>query len=414
MPVKKIVSLFPAEAIARRNSMPKTRRMALAAALVVLALFAFAAYHHQGERDSGNFLKIHPEKAGGKLDHCALCHGGGQMDPGREGGTKVTLGSCQWCHSTYGYDRKGPLAETLNAYGRDYLKHGRDAAAVTAIAGLDSDGDGFGNRDEIQADRFPGSAADDPGKTAAPMKVYARAQLEALPRHTQFLLQNAAKSQDAYAEFSGVTMEALLRDAGILDSASGITVFSPDGWSQYHPLRPIDDPAMYPVCGAYPEAVYHHPPEAESVCDYSAPSCSRHKPGERIKVRGGLRLLLALEREGRPLSPAVLSKENKLDGEGPYRVIVPQKAPSPPDRSSKSTEQGGPWAYHADWDHNAGSSTRAVTMIRVEPLPPGTTDIDTFEAGWKYVDEAKIVVYGAITRAEKRPKERARPRPPHS
>ena len=112
-------------------------------------------------------------------------------------------------------------------------------------------------------------------------------------------------------------------------------------------------------------------------------------------------MLLALKREGRPLSPAVLSKDNKLDGEGPYRVIVPQKVPSPPDRSSKAKEQPELWPYRADWDHNAGSSTRSVTLIRVEPLPPGTTDIDIAEIGWKYVDEGKIVIYGAIA-AEKK------------
>ena len=36
-------------------------------------------------------------------------------------------------------------------------------------------------------------------------------------------------------------------------------------------------------------------------------------------------------------------------------------------------------------------------MIRVEPLPEGTTDINTLEAGWQYVDENRIVIYGAIT-----------------
>lgn len=76
--------------------------------------------------------------------------------------------------------------------------------------------------------------------------------------------------------------------------------------------------------------------------------------------------------------------------------LVPQKVPSPPDRSSKDGDQAGPWPYRADWDHNAGSSTRAVTMIRVEPLPAGTTDIDTAEIGWRYIDEGKIVIYGAI------------------
>jgi hypothetical protein len=107
-------------------------------------------------------------------------------------------------------------------------------------------------------------------------------------------------------------------------------------------------------------------------------------------------MLLALRKEGVPLAAAALSKDNKLDGEGPYRVIVPQKVPSPPDQSGKAKDQGVLWPYRADWDHNTGSSTRSVTMIRVEPLPAGTTDIDSLEAGWSYIDEGKIVIYGAI------------------
>jgi hypothetical protein len=35
-------------------------------------------------------------------------------------------------------------------------------------------------------------------------------------------------------------------------------------------------------------------------------------------------------------------------------------------------------------------------MIKVEPLPAGTTDVDTLEAGWNYVDQGKILLYGAI------------------
>lgn len=373
--------------------MQKRVKIVLISGMILGVLSVFAAYHHQGERDSANFLKAHPAKAGGKLDQCALCHSGGQME---KSGSKVVLGSCQWCHFKYGYDMKGSLTETLNAYGRDYLKHGRDHAAIKAIAAIDSDGDGFGNGDEIAADRFPGNPNDDPKKTAAPFRVYTRAQLEAFPQHKEFLLMNASKSGDDYAEYSGVAMETLLRDAGILDTATGITVFAPDGWSQYHPLRPLEDPAMYPVFDMYPEAVYYFSQKAASWCDYSAPSCAGRKDGETIQVPGGLRMLLALQREGRPLSPAALSKNNKLDGEGPYRVIVPQKAPSPPDQSSKAGDQVALWPYKADWDHNAGSSTRSVTMIRVEPLPSGTTDIDIAEIGWKYIDEGKIVIYGAI------------------
>lgn len=60
--------------------------------LIIGVLYVFAAYHHQGERDSANFLKVYPEKVGGKLDQCALCHGGGQLE---KKGAKVILGSCQ-------------------------------------------------------------------------------------------------------------------------------------------------------------------------------------------------------------------------------------------------------------------------------------------------------------------------------
>ena len=375
------------------QKMNKRNMLVFCSVFAGLAIFAFAAYHHQGERDSSHFLKAYPEKAGGKLDHCALCHRGGQLE---KNGSGAVLGSCQWCHFKYGYDQQGPLAQTLNAYGRDFLKAGRDADAIAAIAGIDSDGDGFSNMDEIAADRFPGNANDDPKKTAAPMRVYTRAQLESLPQHTQFLLQNAAKSRDQYAEFTGVPMAALLRDAGMLPEATGITVFAPDGWSQYHPLRPLDDPAMYHVLGTYPEAAYYFSEKAAAWCDFISPSCAGRKPGEAIRVPGGLQMIVALKREGSPLVPAVLSKENKLDGEGPYRVIVPQKTPSPPDQPSKAKESGVLWPYRSDWDHNAGSSTRSVTLIRVEPLPPGTTDIDIAELGWKASDDAKIVIYGAI------------------
>jgi hypothetical protein len=377
--------------------MEKRVKILFVIGLTMVASIIFAAYHHQGERDSANFLKVHPAKAGGKLDQCDLCHSGGQIE---KNGTKVTMGSCQWCHYKYGYDKKGSLAETMNPYGRDYMKYGRSDTAVTAISNLDSDKDGFSNNEEIIADRFPGNANDDPKKMSAVFRVYTRAQLEAFPQCKEFLLMNASKSSDGYAEYSGVSMETLLRDAGILASATGITVFAPDGWSQYHPLRPLADPAMYHVFGTYPEAEYNFSSRASFWCDYSAPSCAGRKPGETIKVQGGLRMLLANKREGRPLIPAVLAKNNKLDGEGPYRVIVPQKVPSPPDQSSKAENQDVLWPYKADWDHNAGSSTRAVTMIRVEPLPPGMTDIDITEIGWRYIDEAKIVIYGAI-RAEK-------------
>jgi hypothetical protein len=107
-------------------------------------------------------------------------------------------------------------------------------------------------------------------------------------------------------------------------------------------------------------------------------------------------MLLAFKRDGEYLDPGVLNSENKLDGEGPFRVVPPQKKPGSPDQRSTSTNQNVVWPYDKNADHNAGFSSRTVTMIKVMPLPPGTTDINTMEAGWPYVDEKKIVIYGSI------------------
>ncbi len=382
----------------------KTRTGIVGFLVILLAISSavFAAYHHEGEIDSDKFLAAYPEKAGTKLDHCALCHSGGSYEryPGAD---PTTLGSCQWCHYSYGYDGSGNIVETLNPYGKDYFAAGRDQQAVIDIQGNDSDGDGYTNLDEIQANRFPGNADDDPGKQPAPYKVYSRAQLEALPQHTQFLLMNTSRSGDFYAQYTGVPVEDLLADAGMLESATGITVYAPDGWSQYHPIEPDETPEMYhinDVENGYKPAQFYYDPEAEQWCDYSAPSAAGRNYGEPIYVEDGLKAILAYEREGVDLDPGVLTDENKLDGEGPYRLVVPQKEPSPPDQSSKSDNQDVIWPYTEDWDHNAGACTRSVTIIRVEPLPEGTTDIDVLEAGWDYIDEEKVVVYGAIAGEE--------------
>jgi len=109
-----------------------------------------------------------------------------------------------------------------------------------------------------------------------------------------------------------------------------------------------------------------------------------------------LKMLLAFKRGGEYLTPGVLNPQNKLDGEGPFRVVPPQKNPGWPDQRSSSTNQNVVWPYDKNADHNAGFSSRTVTMIKVMPLPPGTTDINTMEAGWPYVDEQKIVIYGSI------------------
>lgn len=382
------------------------------------SLNVFAAYHHEGEYDTAKFLAAYPDKAGSKLDHCALCHSGGSYI--NSTGKSVTMGSCQWCHYTTDYGRQNNnIDQTMNPYGKAYKDNGRSESAISRIDDMDSDGDSSTNKDEILANSFPGNDKDTPFLTMAPYKVYTKSELEALPQHTQFLLMNTSRSGDEYSEYSGVPMKELLDDAGISESATGITVFAPDGWSQYHPLNYDDRAEMYHVYGNMPGEEYQYPPatysyvlEADATlnpgsgwCDYTAPSCAGRVNGDPIYVENGLKAILAMKRDGAPLNTGVLTQDNKLDGEGPYRVVVPQKVVNPPDQSSKSDNQNVEWPYTYEWDHNAGAATRSVTIIRVEPLPEGTTDIDILEAGWKYIENGQIIIYGAINGGDTTPKE---------
>jgi hypothetical protein len=231
--------------------------------------------------------------------------------------------------------------------------------------------------------------------------VFTREQLLTKPQHSQFLLMNASKSDDFYTRYSGVALEDLLGDL-LLSSATGTIAYAPDGFSQYHPLYPDPAPGLYHVFGDYPSAPYYYSSVADMAlnsagwCRYDAPSTVGRINGEPIANPDGLKLLLAITRDGQNLTTGVLNPQNKLDGEGPFRVVPPQKLPGPPDQRSTASNQNVSWPYDVNADHNAGFATRSTTIIKVEPLPEGTTDINVMEAGWPYVDEAKIVVYGAI------------------
>ena len=72
--------------------------------------------------------------------------------------------------------------------------------------------------------------------------MFTREQLEAMPQHTQFLLMNASKSTDMYAEYAGVPMETLLKPM-VLTSAKDVTVLSPDGFGQIHPFEYDPNPS---------------------------------------------------------------------------------------------------------------------------------------------------------------------------
>lgn len=380
----------------------------LFAAGLILAGIVFAAYQHAGDadKDPATFLKVYPGKAGTKLDNCALCHTGGTETVNNK---TTAYGSCQWCHSKYGYNAPhGDIHLTLNDYGKAFNDAGRNEAALALIESLDSDGDGYSNIDEINANRYPGDRNDDPGKAVAPFRIYTKDQLAAMPQHKQFMMMNTTKSGDYYTEYSGVVIESLLKRAGISPDAIQISAFAPDGYAQRHPITDSGDnigKSYAPfVVGPYPQATYFYNIEADEAktaygwCNYTSPGNVGRQNGDPILVENGLRLILALKADGVDLVPGVLGSDNKLtsNSEGPLRVVSPQKVVGPPDQPSTNPAAGSIWQYDRNADHNAGFATKCTTMIRVEPLPAGTTDIDTMEAGWGYIDQGKLVIYGAL------------------
>ena len=357
---------------------------------------------HQNDTDVNSFLAVYPSAKSTKLDDCALCHPGG---PITQGGKTTTYGSCDFCHIKTGMNPV-PGNVPLNGYGQDYKSHGghpanpspdqANQAALRAIEPLNSDGDSSGNLAEIQALTFPGDARDYPGLVAAPAVGLNLERILKLPGYSEFLLVNASNSRDFYARYSGVKIKDLLKYAGISKEATQITVFSPDGFSKTFPIDvpdPQTDPSkvQYDVMGPYPPGSYFG---GLDFVDYSIiPRCLDN--GDRIPDK--LYMLLAYLRDGDPLTPGKINPTTlRLDGEGPYRLIPPQKIAGRPDRSCRDAAIGDGWDCDQQKDHNAGSSVRTVSAIRVEPIPSGTTDFNVFEGGWNLVDHGKLVIYRAI------------------
>jgi hypothetical protein len=173
-----------------------------------------------------------------------------------------------------------------------------------------------------------------------------------MPQHSQFLLMNASKSDDVYAQDSGVTVDSLLDDL-VLSSATDTTVYAPDGFSQYHPLYPDASPSLYHVFGDYPASVFYYDATADLAknpttgwCRYDAPSAAGRANGDPVVSPEGLKLLLAIQPEEENLTTGVLNKQNKLDGEGPFRVVPPQRLRGPPEQRSTAPTTpagGGSW-----------------------------------------------------------------------
>jgi hypothetical protein len=358
---------------------------------------SFGAYSsHQNDQDINNFLAVYAFTRSSKLNDCSLCHPGGNITQG----TKTSsYGSCDYCHLTYGI--QPPYGQIpLNLYGIDYKNAGRSQQALHTIEAVDSDGDGYSNLDEIHALTSPGNKNDYPGLLPATTVVMSQKDIKKLPIHKEFLLFNAQKSQDFYVTYEGPTVADLLQKVNIQAGAKQITVFAPDGFSKTFPIEAPDPQTpsniQYDVLGPYPQGVYY---AGLDFVDY--PRRPVYHDGATIP--NTLYLILAYKRDGNFLTPGILQPDPNtpgrlvLNGEGPFRLVNPQKVAGAPDRpSTATTPVGDGFDYDKNKDHNAGSSVRSVTAIRVEPLPEGTTDFAWTEGGWNLVDQQQLVIYGAI------------------
>jgi hypothetical protein len=355
---------------------------------------------HETDADMRGFVRQYPAAAGTRLDDCQTCHRGGA--PGTD--TEREVSPCSYCHllvfpnARYKTGVPKDYEATLNGYGLAYKKAGRTFEAFAAIDPRDSDGDGAPNGSEVADRRNPGDPASRPGLPQAGTIVFGWEELRKLPVQSQFLLMNkTTQRRDEYVTYKGVRIIDLLAAAKIyLTGVTGITVFAPDGYSNDYGLEDINAP--------FSQGYYYDGPLA--IGDAEMALLERPfavPPGVRDgkRIPGKPWLLLAYERDGQLLDPAAYEKDSgKLVGEGPYRLIKPQrdlfgdpKRPGRPDRSVNAKTYGDGWDFSERIDHNAGAGARGACVIRVNPMPEGYEEYD-WKNGWPLIGEKKIVIYG--------------------
>ncbi|NTU51137.1 MAG: hypothetical protein HGA94_01685 [Candidatus Aminicenantes bacterium] len=355
---------------------------------------------HANDADMQGLIRQYPAAAGTRLDDCQTCHRGGVKGTD----TEREYSPCGYCHllvypnSRYGTGVPKAAADTLNAYGLDYRKAGRSLEALAAIAGLDSDGDGHANAAEIADLRNPGDAASRPGLPPAPAKSFGWDEIRRLPVHRQLMLMNTTKEPtDDYVEYRGVRIIDLLSAAGVyLTGVTGITVFAPDGYSVDYAVADVQAP--------FPRGFFYAGPRAFEGTERGFVKYPDRLPAgikDNKRIPGDPWLILAYERNGRPLEPSSYERgTGRLAGEGPYRLVKPQgdlggdpSRPGRPDRSQKSPAFGDGWDFVPGMDHNAGACIRGACVIRVNPMPEGYEDYD-WKNGWPLIGDRKVVIYG--------------------
>src|SRR3990172_7172487 len=111
---------------------------------------------HENEKDTTNLVNAYPKAVGTRVDDCQTCHTSGTLTP-TGAGAAVTKNSCDFCHLIQhpltGYTgQPASYADTLNAFGADYMAAGRTKDALLALDAEDCDGDGATNGAEIRSE----------------------------------------------------------------------------------------------------------------------------------------------------------------------------------------------------------------------------------------------------------------------
>lgn len=364
-----------------RLTMKSTLGFALTVGLLlVLSIPVIGAYKsHNNDQDSNAFLAAYPEAKGTKLDNCYLCHTGGKV-------SGKTKDSCDYCHSVFGFKTPhGSITDTLNQFGKDYLANGKNQAAFTVMAQIDSDGDSYSNDAEIRAGLLPGDAKDNPAAAEAPHKLYNRADLRNLNSVKQFMALDTNKSGDYYTEYKGVDIWTLLQDAGVADDAATITVYAIDGFSKNFNISDL-------------KLVYEQGKFFTKYPWISYPLNSGYVEGQTLP--GELHYLLAYENDGRPLVDGKINMDTgKLDGEGPYRFVTPLSKPVTPDRSAWSIDRADPpfpYNYNRPTIRNADYCIKSVVAIQVNTATNNSYSYDYYGKAWEMIEKGQLVVYGAL------------------
>jgi len=363
---------------------------------------------HATDLDSNNFVTAYPSARGTRLDDCQTCHKAGDIYRPNKSGTPTwyTYNPCLYCHLIIHPDNSiingAPTgyADTLNVYGVDYRNSGRNVFALFHIQNWDSDNDAYTSKEEIKALCYPGDPSSNPGQPVIPVMTLKWSDITSMTEHNQFLLLNSHKQEfDTYALYKGVKIKDLLAEVGVdLACATSITVIAPDGYQIDYTLDEVNN--QFPnglwfsglerggvtLPGTDQGFVYYSPEEFwPSGISYG------------LELPDEMWLMLAYRRDGVNLSISYLDPvSGRIDGEGPYRSIIPQSVPGSPDRGSKysPTAWGDGWDYDDTKDHNAGSCVRGVVAIRVNPLLAGFEEFDWKNGGFSLCGERKLILYG--------------------